>query len=65
MRIETVELGLVEFRVLRNLGIEALQGLEIEPLVGVVERFTEIQIVELVAMRRSRNQRCSEQQADQ
>ena len=54
--LEGVQRGFVDPVVLRDLGIQAFQCLEVVFLVRVVERFSEVEILELHALGRSGEQ---------
>ena len=65
VRVERVQLRLIEPGVLRNLGIEALERFEVVTLVGVKQRFAKIRIVQRFVALRGRRRNESEQQARQ
>ena len=44
MRIERIEVGLIDFMMLRELGVEPLEGAKVVALIRVIERLAEIRI---------------------
>ena len=57
MKVERVECGLIEAVILRKLGVEPLERLEVLSLVSVIERLTEIEIPQVRARHRIGGQR--------
>ena len=47
--VQRIEFGLVQTMVLGKFGVEPLNGLEILSLFGVIERFTEKEVLQLAA----------------
>jgi len=50
MKIESVPFRLIEPIVLFDLGVEPFERLEVQPLVGIVKRLTEIQILQFLGL---------------
>jgi hypothetical protein len=51
--VKRVESGLVEAVVLRELGVETLERIEVLSLIGVIERLAEVEVFQLGAHRRT------------
>ncbi len=62
--VQRIEFRLVEAGVLVDFGVEALQRLEVVPLVRVIERLAEVEILQLFAITWTRCQTGDQQEPD-
>ena len=61
--VERIELRLVDAAVLGELGVEPLQRLEVVALIGVIERLSEIEVLQVGSRRRARGQQGGQRQS--
>jgi len=64
MVIKSIELRFVEPVMLFYFGVESLERLEIEPLVRVIERLTEVEVLQFLRMNGARGQSGDQQESE-
>ena len=62
--VKRVEFGLVDAAVLLDLAVQPLERLEVQSLVGVIQRLTEVQVLQLVTVTRACRQGGGQQQTE-